>query len=76
MYGKYTLLDRDNEQVYAYTRELNGKKFLVVLNFSAKNAIADTGIEVSNAVLLIDNYSSANNTSALRPYEAVVYELK
>lgn len=76
VYGKYTLLDRDNPQVYAYTRELNGMKLLVLLNFSSTPATANTGIDVSDAVSLLDNYSSANNTTALRPYEAVVYELK
>ena len=76
VYGKYTLLDRDNPQVYAYTRELNDKKLLVLLNFTAKPATTNIGIDLTNAIALIDNYSSANNTTALRPYEAVVYELK
>ena len=41
IYGKYTLLDKDNPDVYAYTRELDGKKLLVLLNFKdhAANAI-------------------------------------
>ncbi len=76
VYGKYTLLDKDNPQVYAYTRELNGKEILVLLNFSATPATTNIGIDISNANLLIDNYTSANNTTALRPYEAAVYELK
>lgn len=76
VYGKYVLLDEDNPQVYAYTRELNGRKILIMLNFSSTPATANTGIDTTNAGLLIDNYSSANNTKALRPYEAVVYELK
>jgi oligo-1,6-glucosidase len=76
VYGKYTLLDKDNQQVYAYTRELNGTKFLVLLNFSKNAATANTGIDFTNANLLIDNYTTANNKTALRPYEAAVYELK
>ena len=39
VYGKYSLLDKDNSQVYAYTREGEGKKMLILLNFSSKNAI-------------------------------------
>jgi oligo-1,6-glucosidase len=35
-YGKYALLDKDNPNVYAYTRTLNGKKILVLLNFKNK----------------------------------------
>jgi len=76
VYGKYTLLDRDNPNVYAYTRDLDGKKFLVLLNFTSKVASFNTGLDMSNAKLLLDNYSNpskGNNT--LQPYEAAVYEL-
>src|SRR5664279_922712 len=38
VYGKYTLLDKDNANVYAYTRELNGRKLLILLNFKSKVA--------------------------------------
>lgn len=75
VYGKYTLLDKDNAAAYAYTRELNGKKFLVLLNFTAKDAAVNSGIDISKAKLLIDNYSTAAANGTLRPYEAVVYEL-
>jgi oligo-1,6-glucosidase len=33
VYGKYTLLDRENPDVYAYTREGDGEKVLVLLSF-------------------------------------------
>ncbi len=32
VHGKYTLLDEHNLDVYTYTRKLNGKSFLVLLN--------------------------------------------
>jgi oligo-1,6-glucosidase len=75
VYGKYSLLDKDNPSVYAYTRELNGKKFLVLLNFTAKEATVNTGIDISKAKMLINNYSTASANGSLKPYEAVVYEL-
>ena len=75
IYGKYTLLDKDNPDVYAYTRELNGKKFLVLLNFKNKNSTVNTGIDMSKAKLLINNYTTASTDGTLRPYEAVIYEL-
>ena len=74
IYGKYTLLDKENAQVYAYTRELDGKKILVMLNFSAKNATANTGVDFSKGKILINNYATAFGGKELRPYEAVVYE--
>jgi oligo-1,6-glucosidase len=75
IYGKYTLLDKPNPKIYAYTRELDGKKLLVLLNFSDANATADTGIDVSKAKILINNYNSKSPDGQLRPYEAIIYEL-
>ncbi len=57
--------------MYAYTRELEGKKVLVLLNFSAKNAIANTGINLKNAKVLINNYATVSKKATLRPYEAL-----
>lgn len=53
--GKYTLLDKANPKVYAYTREYKGQKMLVLLNFSATFAQAITGINISNAAMLLSN---------------------
>lgn len=81
VYGKYTLLDKNNPSVYAYTREGNGKKMLILLNFSAKKAQTNIGIPVKNSKLLAANYTYSaafvNDSSniRLRPYEALVYEL-
>jgi oligo-1,6-glucosidase len=75
VYGKYTLLDKDNPDVYAYTRESAGKRMLVLLNFSAKPASANTGIDISKAKILINNYQEAPADGQLRPYEALVYLL-
>lgn len=78
VYGKYTLLDKENPDVFAYFRELNGKKMLVLLNFSAKMASFNLGISLNKSTIVLDNYSNTrkikNNT--LRPYEAVILEFK
>ncbi len=75
VYGKYTLLDEPNESVYAYTRELNGKKLLILLNFTEKEASANTGIEMSKAKILLGNNPTPSSDGKLKPYEAVIYEL-
>ena len=75
VYGKYTLLDKDNPDVYAYTRELKGRKLLVLLNFTTHAASANTGMDVSRAKVLIDNYGKTSSTGELQPYEAVVLQL-
>ncbi|MGF2410958.1 glycoside hydrolase family 13 protein [Ferruginibacter sp.] len=76
VYGKYTILDKSNTDVYAYTREMDGKKLLVILNFKSTLSTVTTGIDVSKAKVLLSNYSVPGNNTKLRPYEAVVYELQ
>ncbi|MFN2444441.1 MAG: alpha-glucosidase [Vicinamibacterales bacterium] len=75
IYGKYTLLDQDNPDVYAYTRELEGRRILVLLNFRDKPAAVDTGFDVSKGKVLLRNYPAAPPNGQLRPYEAAIYEL-
>jgi oligo-1,6-glucosidase len=80
IYGKYTLLDKENPDIYAYTRELNGKTLLVLLNFRDKAASTRLGLDISKAKLLINNYETGQpdgkgDAVNLRPYEAAVLEL-
>lgn len=75
VYGKYSLLDKDNPDVYAYIRELNNKKVLVLLNFKKKIASANTGTDISKAKILLGNYTRPSGGGQLQPYEAAIYEL-
>jgi len=82
VYGKYTLLDNANPNVYAYTREWNGIKLLILLNFTSKAATVDPGMGMAKAIPLLNNYRApappptpANNIT-LRPYEAAIYQVK
>ena len=76
VYGKYTLLDAKNPSVYCYTRELTGRKLLVMLNFKPVNAKTNIGsIDLSKAKVLIGNYAMASTDGQLKPCEAVIFEL-
>ncbi len=79
VYGDYSVLLRDHEEVYAYTRQLGDVKFLILLNFSASSS----GIELeelsSVQSIKINNYDSAPisaNGIELAPYQAIIFELK
>lgn len=72
VYGKYTLLDAKNPDVYAYTRTLNGRKILVLLNFKASSAKVNTGLDLSKYTVLIGNYEKPSTNGMLQPLEAVV----
>jgi len=80
IYGKYTLLDAANSDVYAYTRELNGNKVLVVLSFSNDGGRMKlpAGMELKDE--LINNYDQklvvTNGIIKLKPWQAVVVKLK
>ena len=74
IYGKYTLVDIDNPKVYAYTRELNGKKLFVFLNFTEKESSVKSDLDLSQAKLLLGNYPNPSVNGTLKPYEAVILE--
>jgi oligo-1,6-glucosidase len=80
VYGAYTLLDEDNNQVYAYTRVLNDKKLLVVLNFSDKNVVfnipANTGTPAAVLINNLKDYQQTKKSISLRPYQAIIVRLK
>lgn len=83
IYGDYTLLAEEHEQLYAYTRKLGEEKWLVLLNFSGQQIEAGAGLPLEEgAELIISNYADAAarldalpERLALRPYEALVYRL-
>lgn len=75
VYGKYTLLDKDNPNVYAYTRESGNKRFLILLNFKAIEASANLNLDLSKAKLVLGNYPSPSLNGSLKPYEAVILAL-
>ena len=81
VYGKYRLLDKDNKQVYAYTREADHEKILVLLNFSAATASVKVPAIKANASILLSNYTIApllnkqKSIIKLKPYEAIIYRL-
>ncbi len=82
VYGTYQLLDKENPKVYAYLREEEGKKILILLNFSSTTATVETDVDHSNTTLLLANYEiipdakKGNSIFELRPYEARVYQLQ
>ena len=72
VYGKYEILLPEDDNIFAYTRSLDGKKLLTVCNFSKTEQKFDfSGYE--KAKVLISNYErDIRENSILKPYEAVV----
>jgi len=79
VYGKYSLLFPSDSKLFAYTREANGKKILVLLNFSKEESPVDLSLYKLGDVW-INNLSSFDTNKSgvvnLKPYQAVIVELK
>ena len=80
VYGKYSLLDKENPEVYAYTREWNGEKLLILLSFSNNGGSFSLSSEMKLGEELINNYdaklSVENNLIKLKPWQAVIVKIK
>ena len=77
IYGEYKLLLPDDEQIFAYIREDENYKLLLVANFSEEEVTRAIEGEVNQVIL--SNYDATDyNLSSLklRPYETVIFELK
>jgi oligo-1,6-glucosidase len=75
IYGKYSLVDKENPAIFAYTRELYGKKVAVLLNFTDKEAQLNSDLKLKNAKVLLSNYTNTSTNGVLKPYEAIILEL-
>ncbi|MDR5590843.1 alpha-glucosidase [Christiangramia sp. SM2212] len=76
VYGDYQLILPDNKNVYAYTRELDDQKMLILLNFSTENTSIELPEKFSKPELLINNYSEVqrkNSKLTLKPYQALIF---
>ena len=76
IYGKSEYFDLPNRSVFAFTREFENKKLLVLLNFKTENATANLNLDLSHAKVLIGNYETPTPNANLRPCEAVIFEIE
>lgn len=82
VYGKYDLILRDDNEIYAYTRTLGEEVWLVVCNFSTNQPLFELRGEIdrNHGKLVISNYNDVEAEGPiasfpLRPYECRVYAL-
>ena len=79
IYGDYKLLCPEDKNIFAYTRELNGDKILVVCNFYEDTANFRFDEDFNFAQVLLSNYDDSSTLIEklnLRPYEAIMYRVK
>ena len=79
IYGDYKLLLPEDKNVFAYSRELNGDKIVVVCNFYNKEVNLNFKEDFNNVEILLSNYKDSSifmKDLKLRPYEAIMYRVK
>lgn len=81
--GDYSLLLDDDPRIFAYMREFNNERLIVVNNFYGNETKfklpADLQLDAYEQQILISNYDKSNDLDKLtnlRPYESIVYYLK
>ena len=75
--GKFTMLDMDHKQIFAYLRDNGEDKLLVVCNFYGNTVDYAVSEKAEDLELLIGNYTEENmQTDVLRPYEARIYRIR
>ncbi|MHB1130946.1 MAG: glycoside hydrolase family 13 protein [Chloroflexota bacterium] len=80
--GRYDLILDDDPAIYAFTRTLQNRRLLVILNFSAGTPVfaLPADLPAANPELLIANYPVESGEDlrrlTLRPFEARVYRLR
>ena len=74
VYGKYEPMLEDNEELFVYTREMDGEKLLVVCSFCDHETHVTIPAEFTGASCLISNTGNAYDRTelTLKPYEAFV----
>ncbi|WP_436950374.1 glycoside hydrolase family 13 protein [Staphylococcus xylosus] len=71
--GTFDLVDKNNEQVFAYTRTLNNKKVLIVANLTNQTATFKYDNSINQDNILLHNYKNeAIDINAIKPFEAFV----
>jgi oligo-1,6-glucosidase len=71
-YGTYHLVETGLDTVFAYYREWEQDKWLIVLNFSDEQCYWNT---VEKKEKIIGNYKQGAALGTLRPWEALVFKL-
>lgn len=82
-YGDFELILEDHKDIFAYIRNHNNEKLLVVNNFYGKETIfqlpSQFNFDNHKSNILISNYEDSSEDFKkvnLRPYESIVYHLE
>lgn len=81
VYGDVELICAEDENVFAYKRNLKNQEIIVILNFynNKINFEIPAYLDIKELEIMMSNYEDKiieNNVITLRPYECIVYKVK
>ncbi|EHS01318.1 glycoside hydrolase family 13 protein [Staphylococcus epidermidis] len=77
-YGKFSMVDAENEQIFAYTRSFKNNTVLIVANLTNEVSVLNLPFEldISSVDIKLHNYHLNDiNLDHIKPYEAFVVEI-
>ena len=78
IYGKFQLLDKEHPEIFAYERTLDGKKIVVICNFTDHETQMEATEDLTDGKILIHNQGQnrlGKETWILGAYEAWMIEI-
>lgn len=79
VYGDFKMIYEEDDNIFAYERNLNEEKIIVVCNFYEKDEIFKyPGASDKSLNILISNYKDSSldlSNLTLRPYEGIMYRM-
>ena len=78
VYGDYGLLAPEHPTIYAYTRTLEGKTLLILLNFSKESADITLEEGWAESQIIINNYNDLQiigDSIKMKPFQAVILNI-
>ena len=79
VYGDFSMIQEENNRIFAYLREDEENQYLVIINFSDEENTfeLDDQLDMSKAVLAVSNYPEPKPSFFdLYPWQANLYELQ
>ena len=78
IYGKFQLLDKEHPEIFAYERTLDGKKIVVICNFTDHETQMEATEDLTDGKILIHNQGQnrlGKEKWILGAYEAWMIEI-
>ncbi|PEJ60101.1 glucohydrolase [Bacillus sp. AFS002410] len=79
VYGSFEMLAEKDEKIFAYLRQDQDEKLLIVANFTKDESTFSYIARYDEVSILLSNYKDSSLTIeklSLRPYEAVIFKIK